>query len=159
MKLRAFKVKAGIHFHSEKGEAEKEYKAGGEPVHTRMDLMKMFPEKFEEVAVSSDYEEPAAPKKPAAPAAPKATEKEKTKEEDPAADEGKGQETGKSGLQGEPLGEDVTDQFKTAKKNGFLVFRTDNGYLIADVDNSTKAINKKPISKAAVEEYISDLVK
>jgi hypothetical protein len=152
-KLRGFKVLAGVHHHNVPGEMKAKTNADVDPnvyavgsvVKTRVDLKAAFPNKFEEIQV----EQPAPPAPAAAVVKTPAAVTTPPKAETSAPDAGEGTTM--------PAGEDATDQFPKAKKLGFVVTKTDEGYFVADKDNPTRAANAKAIKKSEVEQYVADL--
>lgn len=168
MKEKSYRVKEGLHVHDDGVTYKK-----GETLRDTRDLVAAFPQKFEEATGEGHETDPvaraealrkqldaaeaeiaannaASAKKSAA--TPVKTAKQeaaqaKTEEAAPETEE----ETG--------LGDDVTKQFPSAKKAGVVVFHAEDGYYVADVDNTTKAMNKEPLKKAAVAEFISEIEK
>lgn len=124
-KVRAFKVKTGIHHHSD-GKVYGEGQTAGSVVHSRTDLVERFPLKFEEITAKEGAKSNDANVAPA----PELAKKEPAP--NPAAD---------------TIGEDVTDKFPTAATSGVLVFKVEGGFSVAEIDKPTVALNKEPIKK------------
>ena len=57
------------------------------------------------------------------------------------------------------LGKDLTVRFSIAKKNGFLVFKKGNKFLVASQDEPTKALNPSGLKRSDVIKFIEDITK
>ena len=130
-----FKLKPGAGNHSEKDENGKivVYKSEDDGViESENDLVKMFPNKFERVTENLTEPEP--------------------KEEPPVEPEPEPEG---------PLGKNVTDEFKRAQNEDFLVFRSEDGVFVAEADEPDEALNDEPLedSRKAVNAFIKKYLK
>ncbi len=136
-----FKLKPKVGSHSEvddKGKLITYRPEDGHIFETELDLVTMFPNKFERVTVVPEEDEAPASKPKAKSSVDKATEKGAEGVADPA----------------NPLGRDVTKRFALARKEDFLVFADGGAFHVVEADEPTKALNDKPLHKKQVTPFI-----
>ncbi len=144
MSKQAYRLMGGSYV--ERGSDHKYQK--GDLVFSTSDLKKAFPGMFKRVKAT----EPAPPVAPPVHEAPEFDEDDEEEEEEfeEALDE-----TTVSESTGNPLGDNVTEAFPNAHKNGLMVFKTGVRYSVADVDAPTVALNKTQLkSKKQVVDFV-----
>lgn len=135
------KPKAGSHCETDaKGNIHTYRAADGHIFDTKLDLVKMFPNKFERVEVMTTEELAAAPKVKvgAAPAKPPTKDAPASK-----------------------FGEDVTAKFKEAADEDLRVFRKGEDFTVVEAEEPDVALNDKALTatgkggvKAFIEQYL-----
>ncbi len=126
-----FKLLPKVGSHSEtddKGKLITHRSEDGYVFDTDLDLIQMFPNKFERVQVGPDVPKPPESKKP-------------SKAEEDASN---------------PLGRDVTKRFPKAAEEDFKVFADGGAFFVCESDDPTKALNDKPLKKAQVEKFVEE---
>ena len=165
-----FKMKDGVGSHSEKDSKTGlpvVYKSG-DIVKSDSDLAIRFPDKFERVnmgglketksATVQDIETPEEEKSEVQQAAEEGVKdiqppkKDEEEEQPPKKDE----EEKKVKLR-KKLGKDATAKFPRAEEEDFKVFyKKGKGYFVTESDEPFTALNKKPLKKAQVENFVED---
>ena len=59
----------------------------------------------------------------------------------------------------EPLGDDITVRYKTAKTNNLLVFKDDKDFFVAKEEDPETSLNDNPLKRSEVIGFIEDLLK
>jgi len=147
--MRYFEVLGGNHVQD-----EKTYKKG-DVVETNMDLVTMFPRKFNEIV---------GPGKKAQKEVKGKTLNDELKEQ------------GIDDLTGLPkedadvdididvcdiksaLGKNVTELYPLATENNLVVLRKNSWFHVADADNPDVALNAKGMKKVAVKEFVEEII-
>jgi len=168
-----FKLKPGVGRHTQKnpktGVIETFEAKDGKVILSAVDLVEMFPDKFDRVSVGDDPVVPfndiqEAAEKGASELAPATddsepledTDSEEDSQDDDVDDVDDDEEEDD---EPEPLGVDKTEQFDIAVEQDFKVFyKKGKGYFVADADEPFVALNKKKLTKAKVEKFIDSLL-
>lgn len=151
MPIKHYRIKpgSGVHFekHPTTGQ-ETEYKVG-DLVPSPHNLHEKFESKFEVgvdlAPTATPVAAPAAPATPDPVAAAAAADAARAKKE---LDDAKAS----------PLGEDVSADFPKVKGGGFTVYREGKDFFVSE-DGGKSALNREPLKKAAVEDFVTDYVK